>query len=108
MDGKRRSRRRFLALAGAGVGAVALGYAVLTLAGDQQPAAQMPEMTYGDKDMGDGILAAYASQAGSTAGVKDTLLMHLPVLFGMWKTGDHCDWNAIRARAAGLKPLLNA
>ncbi len=39
---------------------------------------------------------------------KDTVLMRLPVLFGAWKMGDHRDWNAIRAWAAGLKPLLHA
>ena len=39
---------------------------------------------------------------------KDTLLMHLPVIFGAWKEGDHRDWTAIRAWAAGLKPLLDA
>ena len=36
----------------------------------------------------------------------NTLMMRLPVLFGMWKTGDHRDWVAIRAWAASLPPLL--
>jgi menaquinone-dependent protoporphyrinogen oxidase len=30
----------------------------------------------------------------------------LSVLFGVWKEGDHRDWNAIRAWAASLGPLL--
>ncbi|HZW04910.1 MAG TPA: flavodoxin domain-containing protein [Anaerolineaceae bacterium] len=32
--------------------------------------------------------------------------MRLPVLFGMWKTGDHRDWRKIRAWAERLRPLL--
>lgn len=34
------------------------------------------------------------------------LLMRLMVVFGIWKEGDHRDWDAIRAWAASLKPLL--
>jgi hypothetical protein len=30
----------------------------------------------------------------------------MSVLFGVWKEGDHRDWNAIRQWAAELKPLL--
>jgi menaquinone-dependent protoporphyrinogen oxidase len=30
----------------------------------------------------------------------------LSVLFGVWSEGDHRDWNAIRAWAAGIRPLL--
>ena len=36
----------------------------------------------------------------------NTLLMRLVVAFGLWKTGDHRDWNAIRAWAESLRPLL--
>lgn len=36
----------------------------------------------------------------------NTLLMRLPVLFGLWRKGDHRDWDAIRAWAASLPPLL--
>ncbi len=36
----------------------------------------------------------------------DRLKFRLSVLFGVWKEGDHRDWDAIRAWAAGLKPLL--
>jgi len=32
----------------------------------------------------------------------------LSVLFGVWKEGDHRDWNAIRLWAQQLKPLLEA
>ena len=36
----------------------------------------------------------------------NTLLMRLVVAFGLWKTGDHRDWHAIRAWAESLRPLL--
>jgi menaquinone-dependent protoporphyrinogen oxidase len=36
----------------------------------------------------------------------DRLKFRMSVLFGVWKEGDHRDWNAIRAWAAALKPLL--
>jgi len=36
----------------------------------------------------------------------DRLKFRLSVLFGVWKEGDHRDWNAIRQWAMELKPLL--
>ena len=36
----------------------------------------------------------------------DRLKFRLSVLFGVWKEGDHRDWNAIRAWAESLVPLL--
>jgi len=36
----------------------------------------------------------------------NTLAMRIPVMMGMWKTGDHRDWNAIRAWAEQTYPLL--
>jgi menaquinone-dependent protoporphyrinogen oxidase len=36
----------------------------------------------------------------------NALLMRLPVLFGLWKPGDHRDWPTIRAWAESLRPLL--
>ena len=38
---------------------------------------------------------------------KDRLGFRLSVLFGVWKEGDHRDWNAIRKWAMDLKPLLS-
>lgn len=38
----------------------------------------------------------------------DRLLFWLIVALGIWKEGDHRDWNAIRSWAAALKPLLGA
>ncbi len=37
----------------------------------------------------------------------NALLMRLPVLFGLWKTGDHRDWQAVNAWAESLAGLLN-
>lgn len=37
----------------------------------------------------------------------DRLKFRLSVAFGVWKEGDHRDWNAIRAWAADLAPRLN-
>jgi len=36
----------------------------------------------------------------------NALAMRIPVLMGIWKKGDHRDWNAIRTWAEGLRPLL--
>jgi menaquinone-dependent protoporphyrinogen oxidase len=36
----------------------------------------------------------------------DRLKFRLSVLFGVWSEGDHRDWNAIRAWASSIRPLL--
>ena len=36
----------------------------------------------------------------------DTLMLRLTVAFGIFPRGDHRDWNAIRAWAENLKPIL--
>jgi len=33
-------------------------------------------------------------------------MFRLSVLFGVWSEGDHRDWDAIRAWAESLRPLL--
>lgn len=38
----------------------------------------------------------------------DTLFMRLAAAIGIFPRGDHRPWEAIRARAASLKPLLEA
>ena len=43
---------------------------------------------------------------GKIPSFSDRLKFRLSVLFGVWKEGDHRDWNAIRAWAEGLRPLL--
>jgi menaquinone-dependent protoporphyrinogen IX oxidase len=39
--------------------------------------------------------------------LSDRLKFRLSVLFGVWKEGDHRDWNAIQKWAMLLKPLLS-
>lgn len=39
---------------------------------------------------------------------RDRLMFRISVLFGVWSEGDHRDWEAIRAWATQLKPLLEA
>jgi hypothetical protein len=34
------------------------------------------------------------------------LKFRMSVMFGIWKEGDHRDWNAIRTWAESLHPLL--
>ena len=36
----------------------------------------------------------------------DRLKFRLSVIFGVWSEGDHRDWNAIRAWAESIRPLL--
>jgi menaquinone-dependent protoporphyrinogen oxidase len=38
----------------------------------------------------------------------DRLKFRLSVAMGVWSEGDHRDWNAVRAWAADLKPILEA
>jgi menaquinone-dependent protoporphyrinogen IX oxidase len=39
--------------------------------------------------------------------LRDRIMFRLSVLFGVWTEGDHRDWNAIRAWAQELSPLLS-
>jgi hypothetical protein len=43
---------------------------------------------------------------GKISSAGDRLKFRMSVLFGVWKEGDHRDWNAIRDWAARLRPLL--
>jgi menaquinone-dependent protoporphyrinogen IX oxidase len=43
---------------------------------------------------------------GKLPSFSDRLKFRLSVLFGVWKEGDHRDWNAIRAWAESLSSLL--
>lgn len=43
---------------------------------------------------------------GKISSFSDRLKFRISVLFGVWKEGDHRDWNAIREWAAGLGPQL--
>jgi menaquinone-dependent protoporphyrinogen oxidase len=37
---------------------------------------------------------------------RDRLMFRLSVIFGVWSEGDHRDWDAIRAWAESIRPLL--
>ena len=43
---------------------------------------------------------------GKVESFSNRLKFRLSVMFGVWKEGDHRDWNAIREWAASLSPLL--
>jgi menaquinone-dependent protoporphyrinogen oxidase len=43
---------------------------------------------------------------GKISSLSDRLKFRLSVIFGVWSEGDHRDWNAIRAWADSLRPLL--
>jgi menaquinone-dependent protoporphyrinogen oxidase len=49
---------------------------------------------------------AGALDIGKIPSLSDRLKFRLSVLFGVWKEGDHRDWNAIRAWSESLPPLL--
>jgi len=51
-------------------------------------------------------LFAGALDIGKIPSFSDRLKFRLSVLFGVWKEGDHRDWNAIRQWAMDLKPVL--
>lgn len=57
------------------------------------------------KPVSEGLFAgALDTKAISSFG--DRLKFRLSVILGVWAEGDHRDWNAIRAWAASLRPLL--
>ena len=51
-------------------------------------------------------LFAGALDISKIPSLSDRLKFRLSVLFGVWKEGDHRDWNAIRAWAESLYPLI--
>ncbi len=51
-------------------------------------------------------LFAGALDISKISAFSDRLKFRISVLFGVWKEGDHRDWNAIRDWAANLGPLL--
>jgi menaquinone-dependent protoporphyrinogen IX oxidase len=53
-------------------------------------------------------LFAGALDVGKIPSWSDRLKFCLSVLFGVWKEGDHRDWEAIRLWAESLYPLLTA
>jgi menaquinone-dependent protoporphyrinogen oxidase len=59
------------------------------------------------KPVSEGLFAG-ALDLGKIPSFADRLKFRLSILFGAWKEGDHRDWDAIRAWAADIRPLLGA
>ena len=59
------------------------------------------------KPVSEGLFAG-ALDISKIPSFSDRLKFRISVIFGVWKEGDHRDWNAIRVWAANLKPLLEA
>ena len=51
-------------------------------------------------------LFAGALDISKVPSFRDRLMFRLSVVFGVWSEGDHRDWNAIRAWAESIRPLL--
>ena len=51
-------------------------------------------------------LFAGALDISKVPSFRDRLMFRLSVVFGVWAEGDHRDWNAIRAWAESIRPLL--
>ncbi len=74
MDERRVSRRRFIGLAGAAVGATAVAASGLASLSWQEPTVEFLQPTYGSgTEMSSKILVAYASRHGSTSQVAETV-----------------------------------
>ena len=59
------------------------------------------------KPISEGLFAG-ALDISKVPTFRDRLMFRLSVLFGVWKEGDHRDWNAICSWAETLRPLLNS
>jgi menaquinone-dependent protoporphyrinogen oxidase len=57
------------------------------------------------KPVSEGLFAG-ALDISKVPSFRDRLMFRLSVAFGVWSEGDHRDWNAIRAWADSLRPLL--
>jgi menaquinone-dependent protoporphyrinogen oxidase len=57
------------------------------------------------KPVSEGLFAG-GLDIGKVPSLNDRLKFRLSVLFGVWREGDHRDWNAIREWAQNLRPLL--
>lgn len=51
-------------------------------------------------------LSAGALDLSKVPSLADRLKFRLSIAFGVWKEGDHRDWDVVRAWAGDLKPLL--
>jgi menaquinone-dependent protoporphyrinogen oxidase len=57
------------------------------------------------RPLSEGLFAG-ALDTSTVPSFRDRLKFRLSVALGVWREGDHRDWNAIRAWAADLKPIL--
>jgi len=57
------------------------------------------------KPVSEGLFAG-ALDISKVPSFGDRLKFRLSVVFGVWSEGDHRDWNAIRAWAGSIRPLL--
>jgi menaquinone-dependent protoporphyrinogen oxidase len=57
------------------------------------------------KPVSEGFFAG-ALDISKVPSFSDRLKFRLSVVFGVWSEGDHRDWNAIRAWAESIRPLL--
>jgi menaquinone-dependent protoporphyrinogen oxidase len=57
------------------------------------------------KPVSEGLFAG-ALDISKVPSFRDRLMFRLSVVFGVWSEGDHRDWNAIRAWAESIRPLL--
>jgi menaquinone-dependent protoporphyrinogen oxidase len=57
------------------------------------------------KPVSEGLFAG-ALDISKVPSFSDRLKFRLSVVFGVWSEGDHRDWNAIRAWAESIRPLL--
>ncbi len=79
----------------------------LTMRGDyrQHVATWLEPVRALVKPVSEGLFAG-ALDIRKIPSFSDRLKFRLSVAFGVWKEGDHRDWNAIRAWAESLYPLL--
>ena len=64
-------------------------------------------ITVFERPVSEGLFAG-ALDISKVPPFRDRLKFRLSVVFGDWSEGDHWDWNAIRAWAADLKPIMAA
>jgi menaquinone-dependent protoporphyrinogen oxidase len=57
------------------------------------------------KPVSEGLFAG-ALDISKVPTLRDRLMFRISILFGVWKEGDHRDWNAIHAWAESLRPKL--
>jgi menaquinone-dependent protoporphyrinogen oxidase len=79
----------------------------LTMRGDyrQHVATWLEPVRALVKPVSEGLFAGVLEIA-KIPSFSDRLKFRLSVLFGVWKEGDHRDWNAIHAWAESIQPLL--